>query len=729
MQDKYKDLIKIVKSSKVLENENESFLVNYIDDIRNERRVNDFFEFEFLKDVVLKLITTNLDKDFNTKFNDIISNIKFLLPLGNKTENYEFYKNLIINSDLVFDKEMYSLFENKLDYQQIINIIRSKSLAEEQYNLVRNYIIEISPYCLSNEHLKKEVISFINGLSSQIDYDEYYKNKIKKIEKRNGIYDIEEKKLSLISTEVEKATYLITKLEEMAKQIERYDEVIKEIYTKGIDNIRSSSKEELERISTMAKNSRIDLTNDLNEYILELEKTLKASSDNVFEEVLKEAQVQINEITKKAQNLTVISNTDILKLQRATDDCIQKLKNYINSDEVKQALSEIKKSEQAINNLASLNVKENTLEQEEVKQEIVRPIVKEVEEEKEETVSQQIKQYHKEVFPTIKLLGVKAPLIYSFDSRIPAKERFEKILELKQERENNGELFHQAFEEVVKCVMQGDYTYLYGPSGCGKSYLAKQVATILGLETTISDQVADQYGIKGYKDAQGNFQPTQAYDAFVKGKMLIVNEFDNSNSQAQVVLNTLYDALRDVKGNPYQDSYVTFADDVTVPINPNFRILCTGNTDLNGPNKVFQRTKSDGAVEKRIKFIELSYDNKIEDTVLKDYPYWASFIKEFRKICEDYSYNNLRMNIVVGDIGSRNTFDIANALKDEIKTSDEIINQEFIRNKDKDFLKFLVKALSEKYKFTTNDMIEQPVLNEQTLAKRLVMNINKKIGQ
>ena len=278
-------------------------------------------------------------------------------------------------------------------------------------------------------------------------------------------------------------------------------------------------------------------------------------------------------------------------------------------------------------------------------------------------------------------------------------------------------------------MIQGDFTYLYGPSGCGKSYLAKQIATILGLEYNISDQVADQYGIKGYKNAMGEFQATQSYDAFVKGKMLIVNEFDNSNSQAQVVLNTLYDSLRDVRSNPYTDSYVTFADDVTVPVNPNFRILCTGNTDLTGPNKVFQRTKSDGAVEKRIKFIELSYDSNIEDTVLKDYPIWFNFIKEYRKICEEYSYNNLRMNIVVGDLASRNTFDIAESLKLGIKTIDEILSQEFIRNKDIEYLNYLITALSSKYNFNTDNITQQPIVNEATLAKRLVLNINKKLGK
>lgn len=720
MQDKYKDLIKTVKSSKKMNYEDELYLVNYIDDIRNERRKNDFFEFEFLKEIILKLINSNSNIELTLK--QTINNTKFLLPLGIKSENYEFYKELIINSDLVFDKELFSLFDNKLDYQQILNIIKSKNLDDEQYNLVRNYIIDVSPYCISTEYLKKEVISFINSLNSQIDYNEYYKEKIKKVEKRNGIYDIEEKKLSLISNEVEKATYLISKLEDMYNSINKYEEIINELTLNGTDSIRNMTKEELGKISNMCKDSRINLSNDLNNYVKELEKTLKLSSDNVFESVLREAQVQINEINKKAQNLTVISNTDLLKLQRATDESIEKLKNYINSKEVKEALNEINKSEQAINNLAKLNnINLENINNEEI-------------ENKEETNKEVIEQpkiveYHKRVFPTIELLGVKAPLIYSFDNKVSAKERFNKLMELKQQRMDNGELFHESFDEVLKCIMQGDFTYLYGPSGCGKSYLAKQIATILGLEYNISDQVADQYGIKGYKNAQGEFQGTQSYDAFVKGKMLIVNEFDNSNSQAQVVLNTLYDALRDVRNNPYVDSYVTFADDVTVPVNPNFRILCTGNTDLTGPNKVFLRTKSDGAVEKRIKFIELSYDNNIENDVLKDYPIWASFIKEYRKICEDYSYNNLRMNIVVGDIASRNTFDIAESLKSEIKTTDEILSQEFIRNKDSEYLNYLVNALSNKYNFRTDNLIEQPIVNELTLAKRLVLNINKKLGK
>lgn len=722
MQDKYKELIKIIRINKTIDDYSKEILTNYIEEIRDEKRKNDFFEFDFLKEVVLKLINDNLEEELESKFDKIINDVKFLLPLGTKSDNYEFYKELIINSDLVFDKELFSLFENKLDYQQILNIIKSKNLDDEQYNIVSNYIKEVSPYCISNEHLKKEVISFISGLTSQINYDEYYKEKIKKIEKRNGIYDIDEKKLSLTSMEVEKATYLINKLEEMSRSISEYEKMIKELTTSGSSNIKNLTKEELGKISNMCKDSRIKLINILNEKVKELEETLKLSVDELFESILRETQVKMDELNKRAQNITVIANTDLIKLQRASDDYIEKIKNYINSEEVKEALNKIEQSEQAINNLAKINtikVVDEEIKPKEEKQE--------VEEIKVEVPK--ISEYHKKVFPTIELLGVKAPLIASFDTKEPARIRYERLIALKLQRKQNGELFHEAFDEVLKCMLQGDFTYLYGPSGCGKSYLAKQVATILGLEYNISDQVADQYGIKGYKNAQGDFQATQSYDAFVKGKMLIVNEFDNSNSQAQVVLNTLYDALRDVRNNPYTDSYVTFADDVTVPVNPNFRILCTGNTDLNGPNKVFQRTKSDGAVEKRVKFIELSYDKNIEDEVLRDYPIWSSFIKNYRKICEDYSHNNLRMNIVVGDIASRNTFDIAESLKLGIKTEDEIISQEFIRNKDIEYLNYLVSALSSKYGFENENVEKETIKDEKTLAKRLVYNINKKLGK
>ena len=288
MQDKYKDLIKVVKSNKSIDYETEDYLVNYIDEIRNEKRKNDFFEFEFLKDVILKLLNNNLDKDIVTKLEDTINDIKFLLPLGMKSDNYDFYKELIINSDLTFDKDLFSLFDNKLDYQQILNIIKSKNLDDEQYKLVRNYIIEISPYCINNEYLKKEVISFINNIKSQIDYEEYYKNKIKKIEKRNGIYDIDEKKLSLISNEVEKATYLINKLEDMSESVNRYEELVKNLTSNGLNDIKTKTKDELEKISEVSKNCRIDITNELNNYIKELEKTLKLSSDEVFENVLRE---------------------------------------------------------------------------------------------------------------------------------------------------------------------------------------------------------------------------------------------------------------------------------------------------------------------------------------------------------------------------------------------------------------------------------------------------------
>ena len=99
--------------------------------------------------------------------------------------------------------------------------------------------------------------------------------------------------------------------------------------------------------------------------------------------------------------------------------------------------------------------------------------------------------------------GASSIIIPAFDERIPFELRIERILKEKEKREASGEIFHEMTEEIIRCLLEGDWPYLWGPSGCGKSYTIKQIAKLIGLEIVDNGKITDKYSIMAYNDPQG----------------------------------------------------------------------------------------------------------------------------------------------------------------------------------------------------------------------------------
>ena len=130
----YKRLLKVIKGSN-LSYEIIDKLVKYVTDIRDKKRNNDFFDFEFLEGVILEIANSQFqDSDeFITLFDELLKTIKFFLPEGIETPDYEAIKRMYIHNFSgsegilakdVFDQKFFSLFESRLDYLYIMNLIR-----------------------------------------------------------------------------------------------------------------------------------------------------------------------------------------------------------------------------------------------------------------------------------------------------------------------------------------------------------------------------------------------------------------------------------------------------------------------------------------------------------------------------------------------------------------------------------------------------------------------------
>lgn len=183
-----------------------------------------------------------------------------------------------------------------------------------------------------------------------------------------------------------------------------------------------------------------------------------------------------------------------------------------------------------------------------------------------------------------------------------ASEDVKKISKLAKKTASVNDHHCADFDEICDYVSDGQPVYLYGAAGCGKSHTAEQVANALGLDFYTQSQVLFAHDVKGYGDANGNFQETPFFKAFTKGGLFFIDEMDASAPEALVVLNTaianrMYDFP--VVGN--------------VKAHENFRIIAAGNTALTGADTEYTaRAVQDASTINRFSFFEMSYDRAIE---------------------------------------------------------------------------------------------------------------------
>ena len=237
-----------------------------------------------------------------------------------------------------------------------------------------------------------------------------------------------------------------------------------------------------------------------------------------------------------------------------------------------------------------------------------------------------------------------------------------------------------------------------------------------------------------YNDPHGRFRATQAFVALVYGKMLSLDEFDNGNTDTQVVLNELYSGLLDVLGNPNKKRYVTFAEDMTVPISPNFRMISAGNTRGGGENQIFSsRGKIDEAVQERMTPKEFKYDNVVEQKIFGNYTNWYEIFIKFREACEIYAKQH-GLDVAPGIGTTRDAAAIVKYINHNSKSIDQIMREKFTQTKERDYLSFLKKKFSEFYsldadslgKFTEPERLADA--DTMILAKSFIRTCNNSLN-
>lgn len=709
---KYKNLLSAIKAKSRYERGNvlSVYITNYVTDIRDGKRNNDFFEFDFLNSVILNIL-----EDGTKSLDDYIKMVKFLLPMGMETPEYEVIKNLIISGNTKIDKRLYGLFNNRLDYIQVSNIIEDAGI--ENYETIINYALEVSRFCANHFLLKSEIISFASGLKDTVDdVETYFNERLTDAKKRGGVYPIDEKTLALISSEAKKAQALIRKLDNLSERVNTYQESVKALTTQGKKELDDHATLKVEEMRENIEHARTEIIERLDAYILTLESGLKKSSDQIFNQILRDTQDKLRDIRLAATTLSTTTTQELLRIQKASEDSVEALRKYVETEpQLQEYLSQAANSEA---------VKEALVRMNETKQEQARRIAL--------TSPGIIIPGHDRIVvpanPNVVLPSEQAGRIIlpAFDESIPFDVRYQKILDEKKKREENGEIFHHMVDEVINCVMEGDWVYLWGPSGCGKSHIIKQVASLIGIDLVENGKITDKYSIMAYNDPHGRFRATQAFVALVYGKLLSLDEFDNGNTDTQVVLNELYSGLLDTLEHPERERYVTFAEDMTVPIHPNFRMISAGNTAGEGENQIFSsRGKIDESVQERMTPKRFDYDNRVEQRIFGTYENWYGLFCKFRQCCDEYAKKN-GLSVAPGMITTRDAAAIKKYISHNSKSVEQVLREKFIQTKDENYLKVIAGAMSKMYGIEDSEDVVIPDgtalgdVEEVVLARKLV---------
>lgn len=166
----------------------------------------------------------------------------------------------------------------------------------------------------------------------------------------------------------------------------------------------------------------------------------------------------------------------------------------------------------------------------------------------------------------------------------------------------SGGFYHEKFNQILRQTELDEPIMLIGPAGSGKNVAIQQVADALGLKMYYTNNASNEFKLTGFIDAGGNYRDTEFYKAFKNGGVFFLDEIDNSDPSALIVINS---ALA--------NGYMAFPHE-TIDRHPDFRIIAAANTWGKGADLQYVgRNTLDAATLDRFDNIFFDYDRHLEE--------------------------------------------------------------------------------------------------------------------
>ena len=566
------------------------------------------------------------------------------------------------------------------------------------------------------------------------NYETYMAEEIENAKKRIGVYNISATSLASVDSKVRNIEGYLDQVGTYITSLNEEKQAVSFLVESGKKEIKRETSFSLEQIHQMIEQLKDSLMQKLDDYLLDLEETLKNKSDETFREILLTYQKQVSNFRDLFKGYSMAASKDLLAIQQATQESIRALQDYVaNEPQLRDLLSKAQEQNAVREKIVELVTKEEELLQ-------MAPEAAEAKTTGESTQEQVvIPGYNRIMVPYRHLIlpeDISTERILLLDESIPFSKRKEVLEERMTTKEKEGAIFHKKVKEIAIDIMEGDWPYLWGPSGTGKSYMIKQVADLLGMTLMKAGKITEPYSILGYNDPQGRFCITPTFVSVLYGYLLSLDEFDNGNPDTQVVLNDIYSELLNKIENPKEIYEVMFGTDIPVDIHPNFRMIAAGNTSGEGENSIFSsRGKIDESIQERQTPIYIDYDNRVEEWILTDYPAWYQFIVDFRNACAEYAEAN-GIEAPQGTTTTRDASAIKKYIEHDSKTLDQIIAERFIQIKDSEYRKALGKTIAElyglEYSSCENPSFNKPLSklkDKKVLAKKFVYYCREGVRQ
>lgn len=232
-----------------------------------------------------------------------------------------------------------------------------------------------------------------------------------------------------------------------------------------------------------------------------------------------------------------------------------------------------------------------------------------------------------------------------------------------------SKMVHSAFMKIINILKSQKRIQknimMVGEAGSGKTHLASTIAEALGLkfypmsvglQTTKSD-------LLGFINAHGQYVTSPVREAFEKGGILLLDEFDSTHAGVVTIINALL-----------ANGHCSFPDKI-VEKNKNFICIVACNTYGHGANIDYVgRNRLDGATLDRFIVVDVGYDKKLEKALTQN-DEWLEIINKIRKNVEKQG-----IKMIISPRASMNGADLLEA---GFKLS-EVIDMCILKGADKD---------------------------------------------
>ena len=170
--------------------------------------------------------------------------------------------------------------------------------------------------------------------------------------------------------------------------------------------------------------------------------------------------------------------------------------------------------------------------------------------------------------------------------------------------QTKGNFYHEKFNQILTQIQLDEPIMLIGPAGSGKNHAIAQIADALGKKMYYTNNASNEFKLTGFIDAGGNYRDTEFYKAFKNGGVFFLDEIDNSDPSALIVINS---ALA--------NGYMAFPHE-TIDRHPEFRMVAAANTWGKGSDLQYVgRNALDAATLDRFDNIFFDYDRKLESAL------------------------------------------------------------------------------------------------------------------